>query len=534
MSHKLRCSAALLWLVLLQACAGLPKDVQRTPSRAWDTPAATALGRLVQPTPSRVVRGDSAFRLLAGSAEALALRLALIQAATRTLDLQYYAIHVDQSTAELVAQLRLAARRGVRVRILLDDLNSVGADAQIMGLSFEPGIEIRMFNPLSGSRASLLTRGLGSLFDLSRAQRRMHNKLFVADNALAVTGGRNLGDAYFGKDAGSNFVDLEVLVAGPLVSALSSSFDSFWNDRLAFPVESLISPDELRTLRAAQAPPVDGAVAGRLPAGAVAAAVAADPLATATTVPQPGAAVALQALAGSWLWAPSAMLADQPAKIAAAEEEQDSAAADPTVVDGLLQLVQDARREVLIVSPYFVPGERMLALFATLRQRGVRVRVLTNSLASNDAPMAHAGYAGYRKRLLTIGVELYELRSTQGSRLRSLGSSTASTSSLHTKAVVIDGRTLVIGSMNLDPRSHLLNTELALVIRSSALAAQAVRQIDPLLLPGVYRLGLVDGRLQWEAPREPEFAPSLVEPDTSLGVRLLLGLLGPLAPEELL
>ena len=215
-------SLVLLQCAALLGCASLPAEQPRQPSAAWSAPQQTELGRLLQPGGAAALRGDSGFRLLSGAQEALTARLALIQAATRTLDLQYYAIHADQSTDLLIAQLRGAARRGVRVRILLDDLNSVGQDAQVMALSFEKNVEVRMFNPLSGPQTSVLTRAVGSLFDASQAQRRMHNKLFIADNALAIAGGRNLGDAYFDRDASSNFVDLDVLASGAIVLALSA------------------------------------------------------------------------------------------------------------------------------------------------------------------------------------------------------------------------------------------------------------------------------------------------------------------------
>ena len=480
------------------------------------------MGRLVRSPPGTSAgRGDSGFRLVSGPQAAFDTRLALIQAASRTLDLQYYAIHADQSTATLIARLREAAQRGVRVRILLDDLNSVGPDAQLMLLTFEKNIEIRMFNPLTGSRASLLTRGLGSLTNLSRIQRRMHNKLFLADNALAIAGGRNLGDAYFGRAELANFVDLDMLVTGPLVRTLSVSFDTYWNDPLAYPVERLMSKQELLDLRAS-ADRTGGTAESTV-------AMPAPPAAAAAATPA-STQQALDLLRGGWTWADAVVLADKPAKIVDEEEGQ----AQETVLDGLLDLMRQARRDVLIISPYFVPGEQLLGVLAALRQRGVTVRVLTNSMASTDAPLAHAGYARYRLRLLGLGVQLYEMRSQQTVHLRELRSSVASNSALHAKAVIVDGRTLAIGSMNLDLRSRRYNTELALVIRSAAIAAGAAAGIEPAMQHGAYRLELSQGRVVWHGPVGAGLDDGVTEPDSSLAARILLALLGPFAPEELL
>ena len=512
-----------LWLcvALLQACAGLPENTGREHSTAWATPGQTPLGMAVQaPAGVATVRGDSGFRLIASPQDALNTRLAMIQATSKTLDLQYYAIRADESTAELIEHLRGAAQRGVRVRILLDDLNSVGADAQVLTLSFEKNIEIRLFNPLTGSRSSLLTRGLGSVMNLSLIQRRMHNKLFLADNAMAIVGGRNLGDAYFGRDPTANYVDLDMLITGPVVRPLSASFDAYWNDPLAYPVETLISPQVLRDLKTTsvakgESRPILAATVGR---------------STDASQMTSDSAAALDYLNQSWIWCSAVVLADKPEKIS--DDEDDPA--QETVIDGLLTLMLQAQHDVLIISPYFVPGKEMMGVFSTLRQRGVSVRVLTNSLASNDATLAHIGYAKYRQRLLETGVQLHEMRSEHQARLSSFGSSSASNSKLHVKAVIVDGRTLAIGSMNLDLRSHLYNTELALVIRSRALATGTASRIEPEMTKGAYRVELLDGRLVWRAPAGSGLDDSWTEPDSNFMMRLLLKLLGPLAPEELL
>jgi putative cardiolipin synthase len=523
--------AFLLWLVLnLAACASLPTDVSRPTSQAWQQPEATCLGRgIAAYRASSGQRHASGFRLLGATEAAYSSRLSLIDAADRTLDLQYYAILADSSTALLLQRLRSAAARGVRVRMLLDDFNTTGANAQVLQLALVPNIEIRLYNPLPGSRQSLPQRLLESVGHLAQAQRRMHNKVFIADNALGITGGRNLGDAYFGQGQDSNFIDLDVLAAGRVVQAMSASFDSYWNNPLAYPVQALLSAEALRALASSPTPSAQ-ADAGPPPAR-------------------------LDLSPERLTWAPSLLLVDRADKLAAEQAGQDD-----TVVDGLLRLMGAAREDLLIVSPYFVPGERMMSVFAQLRRAGVRVRVLTNSLASNDAPLAHVGYARYRHRLLTLGVELYEMRataasggaplaggSTDAARLFSRGSESspqrrqpwqsgsgaASRASLHAKTLVLDHSVLVVGSMNLDLRSQLQNSEIALLIRSGALARQAEAMAEPVLQQGAYRMALEDGALAWHSPDGQILRPPL-EPDAGLGLQWLLKLLGPFAPDELL
>ena len=540
---------ALLPLLWLTACSSLPSNVARPTSTAWASPDQTALGQLVArqlaqqakpaPPPGRntgnrrgaplataaAPRNDSGFLLLDSAAMAFSSRLALIDAAQKTLDLQYYAIHTDPSTELLFQHLRRAAARGVRIRILLDDFNSTGAHAQVLKLAFEPGTELRLFNPLPGGRGSSVLRIFGSLNDVPRIQRRMHNKIFVADNAVAITGGRNLGETYFGQGNDTNFVDLDVLAAGPIVRDLSASFDQYWNNPLAYPVQSLVSKAELAALKAVEVPKADSPVAPP------------DPVATAARP----ATFNLQQMALTR--AAAVVMVDKPSKIGADVDDVEDA--QETLIDGLLQLFDRAQKDLLIVSPYFVPGERTMAVFTGLRQRGVRIRVLTNSLASNDAPLAHVGYARYREALLKNGIELFEMRSEQSGSITGLGSggsgvsgtsggSIGSRASLHSKLVVMDGRLIVVGSMNLDLRSQLQNSEVALLMRSQSLSAQATRLIETTLTNEAYRVQLVNGQLVWAAPASSGLPDSTREPDASTSLQLMLKLIGPFAPEEML
>ena len=558
-------------VLCLSACAELPKNVDRPVSTALTSPAGTPLAAVVQKRrEAGKGRFDSGFMLLDGPPAAYGSRLALVEGAQKTLDLQYYAIHADASTARLLIGVRDAARRGVRVRILLDDFHSTGRDAVVMRLAFEPNIEMRMFNPLAGARASTLGRLFNSLDDASRSQQRMHTKLFLADNVVAVTGGRNLGDAYFGNASKANFIDLDVLVAGPLVQDLSRSFDAYWNNERAYPVESLVTRKELDEMRA-RAKKDDAAQGDR--------SVASDssdrrPQGEAPTPEQRAHAwdqKAMDLSTATFVWAPAVVLVDRPGKIPADDASSgvgsgkapglvvtrqngraagarpgnsldaaaDTAATGDTVVEGLLQLIGQARSDLLIISPYFVPGPDMKQAFASARERGVRVRVLTNSLASNDAPVAHVGYARHREELLAMGIELYELRSEQAGLSSAFGGSGSnvtgeSRSMLHSKVLVLDNRLLVVGSMNLDLRSQLQNTEIALLIRSDELSRVAAGKIETALREGSWRVERDDGQLVWRAPQGSGLQDTTTEPDASASLRLMLKLFGPLAPDRLL
>lgn len=534
----------LLLSACMAACASLPSDVDRPVSSALANPETTRIGQAVAARAALAsTRNDSGFALVGSAELAFTSRMTLIKAAQKTLDIQYYAILADDTTERMSEALREAAGRGVRVRILLDDFNTSGKNAQILRLAFEHNIEMRLFNPLPGGRGSLFFRILSNLKDVDRMQRRMHNKIFVADNAVAIVGGRNLGETYFGQSEGTNFVDIDLLASGRIARDLSGSFDQYWNNPLAYPVQSLMTVKEIDALKPAPSASQNAAApatskAASAPNKTRSERTTTSPSGVTTTIPALPDATDLRLL--SWTWAPSVMLVDKPSKIAAdadaVGESQD------TAVDGLLQLMSQAKSDVLIVSPYFVPGEKMMQQFADLRQRGVRVRVLTNSLASNDASAAHAGYARYREALLTRGIELYEMRAEQqgtlthfGSMAGSAGNSLgASRASLHAKVVVVDGRLLVVGSMNLDLRSQLQNSEVAIVIRSRALSAEATGMIEPALAGGAYRVELVDGKLVWRAPQGSGLPDSGTEPDASVGLRLMLKLIGPFAPDEML
>jgi putative cardiolipin synthase len=497
--------AALALLFLVAGCVGLPRHVQKSRSESLLHPETTSLGRLVAAEESN--KNLSGIHLLTSGEEALADLIALADHAERTLDIQYYIIHQDDSARILLRHVRQAADRGVRVRVLVDDLNTAGEDRRFMHLSEHTNVEVRVFNPFPGGRFATWTRFVASASDMRRINHRMHNKLFVADNALAITGGRNIGDEYFTRDPHYNFIDLDVVAGGAIVPELSASFDAFWNSKYAFPIAS------------------------------VASAVSAE--ASTTPVPDSGAATN-----ANWLehelesgqlqltWVPATVLADRPAKIAS-ETSPDE---EVTIANDLATLMLSATQELLVISPYFVPGKEGVAMFAKLVGQGVHIRILTNSLATTDSPLVHNGYARYRVELLKLGIELSEVRPKLGQKRARFHPFKSSNARLHAKALVIDQKTVFIGSMNMDARSARTNSELGLVIRSTEIARQVTSLLDDISADGSYQLQLVghSNQIEWSSGEPGAERRWYADPETTRAQRFALKVLAPFAPEELL
>ena len=401
-------------VLILTGCVSLPKHVHKYASESLAHPEATTLGRIARH--NNRGKNLSGIRLLVAGDEALASLLALADRAERTLDIQYYLIHADDSSRLLLHHLRLAADRGVRVRLLVDDLNTAGQDRRFMHLGAHQNVEVRVFNPFPGGRFAMWTRFVASASDIPRINHRMHNKLFVADNAIAITGGRNIGDQYFVRDPHSNFIDLDVVAAGTIVPQLSATFDAFWNSKYAYPIASLASPVDAEGVPSALQETISAGDASWL-------------------------AHDLDADDLQLDWMPATVLADGPAKIASEVAPN----VEITIANNIAALMRAAREEVIIISPYFVPGVEGVALMKELIGRGVHIRVLTNSLASTDSPLVHNGYAHYREALLKIGVELHEVRPKLGQKRPRFHPFRSSNASLHAKAMVIDQRTVFVG-----------------------------------------------------------------------------------------
>ncbi|HUY83313.1 MAG TPA: phospholipase D family protein [Steroidobacteraceae bacterium] len=500
-------AGVLFSCLALDGCATLPRNVEKFPSHALHDPLSTRLGRLVARSAAGHGPGVSGLRLLASGEEAFDSLIALADNAQRTLDLQYYIIDDDESSRVILEHVRMAAERGVRVRILVDDFNTAGQDNRFMRLGELPNIEVRIFNPFPGGRFSMWSRLLFSAAHIARINHRMHDKLFVADNCIAITGGRNIGDEYFTRNRKYNFVDLDVIAAGPIVSQLSASFDRFWNSKYSYPISSID------------------------------ASVPTEPeprLNTAGTGPEGGKFLAREIKAGHLRldWVPATVLADRPVKIAS----ETSPAEEKTIANNVAALIRSAKKDVLIISPYFVPGKRGVALMRSLVARGVRIHILTNSLATTDAPIVNIGYARYRKPLLRLGVDLRELRPKIGEarpRFRRFGHSSAS---LHAKAIVIDDHTVFIGSMNMDARSAHTNTELGIVFQSTQIAGEVTALFDDIARYGCYKLKFIAGthKIEWIGKGPGAERIWYHDPQTTLLERIALRLLTPFAPEQLM
>jgi putative cardiolipin synthase len=444
--------------LLLASCADdPPKDYPRTQSAAFEDHRSTAIGRHLARA-SALHPGESGFAILRDGRPAFTSRVALAGLAEKTLDVQYYIWEADTTGRILAEHLMRTADRGVRVRVLLDDINLKGRDAVIASLDAHPNIKIRLFNPFAHRSA----RALDFIADFDRINHRMHNKLMVMDNAVAIVGGRNIGDHYFQVHTEANFRDLDIAAGGPVVREISSVFDHFWNGEWSVPIGALVGrPYTQEDLLAARAAMRETMAADDYPY----------PLDQDVTDLRAG----LEKILADFIWAPGKIVWDDPETIQATGSTS-------RMQEALSRRVQHLEKELLIESAYLVIRDRGVEAVETLQERGVRVRILTNSLASNDVLAAHAGYAKRRKALVENGVELYELRPDAGSIKQRILSG-RSKAALHTKAIVFDRKDVFIGSFNLDPRSGDINTEAGLYVESPELAAQVIAYTDEGVLP---------------------------------------------------
>lgn len=467
---KLRISL-LLMLFFVSRCATLPTGFKKPVSYQVRQTQDTTLGRAVAGE-LNAHPGKSGFYLLASGLDAFVARAVLAHLAERSLDVQYYLYHSDLVGRLFTDQLLKAADRGVRVRLLVDDMDLSGRDMSSAAMDRHPNIEVRIFNPFSrnvGRTQQFLTR-LGSV------TRRMHNKSFTVDNQVTILGGRNIGNEYFEADPDLSFADLDVMAVGPVVKEFSSIFDRYWNSELAYPAAVLYRGDALTSGRIAELrKSLSEFVAGQADSNYVRALRDSD------------LAAKLRKDQLTFKWGDSEVVYDQPEKILHGFGETRFQLAPM-----LRPYWQGVKKELIIFSPYFVPGKEGAAFLIGLAKRGVAVRILTNSLASNDVALVHAGYKKYRKRLLRGGVELYEMNKqlTREQRKEKKGGG-SSKASLHAKAFVFDRKQIFIGSLNLDPRAMLHNTEIGVVVQVPEIAGAMAEQFDEKVEQVAFRLELV-------------------------------------------
>jgi putative cardiolipin synthase len=481
MFDRLQVFLLLSVAVILSGCASfqLGSDISKPPSYALKHPEPTRLGkRFEQAGQSHF--GESAFRIIQAGIDGFLMRMQMIAAAERTLDLQYFIFHGDKTGKLLTEAVLKAADRGVRVRVLVDDGETEPGDEQIAALSAHPGIEIRVFNPFAYRGHVKLFKSTEFIFNASRLDYRMHNKLLIVDNAIALVGGRNIGDQYFQVDPDSQFADDDVFAAGRIVQKLSATFDEFWNFNLSIPVE-LLSDEQ---------PSLDALNAQRQRLKEVHSELETEGLefVRRLTSDKP-----FQEIVNGHLpvvWAQAQLIYDSPDKKAVENGILSGRLMQPEIINA----VNAVQSELLMVTPYLIPDEESMQVFKNLHQRKARIRILTNSLESAEMSMAQSGYMHYRIPLLENGVELYEIRSRlgnsrgsgQGAEISRLGNY-----GLHAKLYVFDRKKLFIGSMNFDQRSKHLNTEIGLIIHSPELAQQVTNRFLAMVQPAnAYRLSL--------------------------------------------
>ncbi|MEA3231588.1 MAG: phospholipase D family protein [Thermodesulfobacteriota bacterium] len=506
------CPTILVFILLVMSgCATLPTNFERLESHAYTETANTTYGIRVSDM-SAAHPGKSGFHLIGNGLDAFVARAVLAHLAERSIDVQYYLYHDDLVGRLFTDQLLKAADRGVRVRLLVDDMDLAGRDLGVTVMDSHPNIEVRIFNPFSrktGRLSQFITR-MGSV------TRRMHNKSFTVDNQATIVGGRNIGDEYFDADPDMNFADLDVLAIGPVVRDVSTAFDRYWNNELAYPATVLTgkspTPAEVEQLR------------GKLD----------------EFISQQADSAYLQALRNSDLaekirekrvryeWGDAEVVYDQPEKLLHSFEDTEYHLAPM-----LKPYFNGVQEELIIFSPYFVPGKKGTALLSQLSRQGVRVRIFTNSLSSNDVGIVHAGYAKYRKDLLRAGVELYEMNKklSREQRKEKKGVGGSSKASLYTKSFVFDRQQVFIGSLNLDPRALLHNTEIGIVLISAETANIMGDAFDQNIEKVAFRLELYTDHtgaenIRWHGRVDGKQRSFVTEPYVGVWRRLGIDFLG--------
>jgi putative cardiolipin synthase len=483
--------AALLLLGLLTGCDRLPSLGERTESSALPPEEArrTPLGRAVAPL-AEDHPGRSGFATLTDSPGALAARLRLIRAAEKTLDVRYYVWRDDRAGRLMLDALHDAAKRGVRVRLLVDDNGLDGLDATLAALDAHPRFQVRLFNPFTFRTF----KRLEFLVDLPRLNHRMHNKSLTADDQATISGGRNIGDEYFGAAEGPLFADLDILAVGPVVRAMADDFDRYWASDSAYPAATVLPP------------PPEGEAVATPEAGPYAEAL-----------DRPGPVTRLLAGTAELEWAPMELVSDDPAKGLGRAEP------DGLITRQLLARMGEPEDRLDLISPYFVPTRTGLSTLGKLVDQGVEVRVLTNSLAATDVFLVHAGYAKYREAALDAGIDLFEMRALADQpegevRAGLLGSSG---SSLHAKTFAIDGEHVFVGTFNFDPRSANLNTEMGFIIESPGLAERIHSSFADTIPDSAWRVGHDARGLYWlERGPDGEAIRHETEPHSNLWQRM--------------
>ena len=460
-------------------------------------------------------------------AHALDARLNLLRQAEHSLDLQVYLLADDEVGRNVLRELRDAAARGVRVRLLLDDFYTTDTEKYLLGLQTYPNVEIRLFNPFSTGRQNPLGRGLNLMGEFSRLNRRMHNKLLVADKALAIAGGRNLANEYFGKNSDYNFIDTDLLVAGALVTQLTDIFERYWNSDHVIPIQ--LFHHESDTFSQERS-----AVDERLSNPTLTPVF--EPVQEPDLYGQPPLSHALVQGQHRFIHAQATAIADPPEK-ARGLGEAEGVAFSSTLTANYIETLRRARQEIFIYTPYFIPGKKGVERLHESRLKGVDIKVVTNAMSTSDEPLVSMAYSHYRPDLLRIGVQLFELSSARTSRDSLINKAfRRSKARLHAKMAFLDRRIVLIGSMNMDFRSAFQNTEMGIGIDSPELARMLMETYRADHFPGAYKVSFngQSGSLYWTGEGDEDGTVHPSEPEVGVLQKLKLWLQMLLVPEELL
>jgi putative cardiolipin synthase len=490
--------------VVLTGCASIDFDYPRTPSTVVTGVDDTHYGSMVAKASTSKPAGQSGFYPIQDGIDALTARLLLAERAERSIDTQYYLIKSDVTGTAFIDALLKAADRGVRVRLLVDDVFTAGYDAGMAALDSHPNFEVRIFNPF---RRGTFGRAWSGLTDLGRVNRRMHTKTFTVDNQVTILGGRNIADEYFGAREDAKFGDLDVVGVGEIANEVSEMFDSFWNHETALPVPAFAEmpddPDaELEKLRA------------RLHEAR-------------ETVDQTEYADAVRATAlafmdmelGMFDWTTYQLVYDSPDKGIKSKDGPEIAITMP-----LEEALKSAKEDVLIISPYFVPQKRGIEYLSDMQARGVNVTIVTNSLAANNQLTVHGGYAPSRKPLLKNGVRIYEVRPDADIAGSELIAASGAKATLHTKSFLVDGKKLFIGSFNFDPRSANLNTESGVIIDSERMGSNYEKLFANSIEAQAYEVFLnEDGKVRWRGYDDGQEVIYQKEPQSTWSQRFFAG-----------
>ncbi|MFW2437986.1 MAG: phospholipase D family protein [Arenicellales bacterium] len=482
----------LLLLLTVSGCVSMPLDHPKTPTTALTDTADTYLARESATWRDGQLQGNGFYSLSKGK-DAFGARLVLMKRAERSIDVQYFLMKPDNAGLVFTEKLMEAADRGVRVRLLLDDIFTTVDDGYFSFMNAHPNIEVRIFNPIS--RKGLYLFNYIGHFSLTN--RRMHNKSFIVDNQAAIVGGRNIAVEYFQLETTGEFIDFDMFATGPIVRDISDSFDTYWNNELAVPMEAISGKPDQQLLEQ-------------------------DKKTVKMLMEKAGDSIYADAINSPLMrqfsadeldpyMAEARMIVDDPSKLTAEISDEHQ-----IVATEIAQVLSEAKQEIILLTPYFIPGKSGIEFIKGLRDKGVKIVLLTNSLASNNHTAVHSAYSSYRKDLLKAGVELWEARAN-ASVITVESDSTTLTEplTLHTKGILIDRRQVFVGSLNLDPRSIDINTEMGLLIESEQLVSGMTDNVLAHIPMIAYRLQLDDsGNISWHANIDGHDVVETTEPLT--------------------